>query len=116
MTSEPERPEQRPEQRLEQTVQDAYIVSLKRKEEGSDVPPLSVKEKQQQFETLVQMVEQLQQQYGVEKLTLTRKFEYVPTPAIAAIIKDNEILEILLKEGYSVEQQGRMRTSLKPDA
>ncbi len=102
MTSEPERPEQR----LEQTVQDAYIVSLKRKEEGSDAP-VSAEEKQKAFETLVQIVEQLQQRYGTEKLSITRKFEYVPS--VAVLIKDKGLVELLQKEGYFVEQQGRMR-------
>ncbi len=103
MTSEPERPEQR----LEQTMQDAYIVSLKRKEECL-YAYVSAEEKQKAFETLVQIVEQMQQIYGTGKLCVTRKFEYVPS--VAVLIKDKGLVELLQKEGYSVEQQGRMQT------
>ena len=53
------------------------------------------------------MAEELQQQYGSEKFGY-RKFEYVK--AIAATIKEKEIVDLLVKDGYVVREQGRMRT------
>ena len=91
---------------LENTVKDAYIVYFEQKGSGGG-GAVSAAEAQQRFETLVQKAEQLQQQYGSEKFTY-RLFEY--TKAIAAVIKQPEIIEALVKDGYVVKEQGRMRT------
>ena len=88
---------------LENTVKDAYLVYFEPKGSGGG-GAVSAAEAQQRFETLVKMAEALQQQYGSEKFTY-RKFEY--TKAIAAVIKQPEIVEALIKEGYAVKPQGR---------
>ena len=87
------------EKKLENVVKDAYIVYFETKGTAA-----SEAEAQGRFEQLVQKAEQLQQQYGSEKFTY-RRFEYVKS--IAAVIKDSEIIETLVKEGYSVKAQGR---------
>ena len=84
---------------LEDTVKDAYIVYAEN--EG-----LSADEQQQRYTVLIQKADELQQQYGGEKFAY-RKFEYVK--AIAAVIKEKEIIDALMKEGYVVKEQGRMR-------
>ncbi len=91
---------------LERTVKDSYLVYFERKSSGSN-DAVSAAEAQQRFEQLVQRAEQLLQQYGTEKFAY-RKFEYVK--AIAAVIKEKEIIEALVKEGYSVKEQGRFTT------
>ena len=85
---------------LENTVKDAYIIYAESR-------GLSADEQQQRYRVLLQKAEALQQQYGSEKITY-RKFEY--TKAIAAVIKEKEIIEALVKDGYVVKEQGRMRT------
>lgn len=84
---------------LEATVKDAYIVYVENK-------GLNVAERQQRYTTLLQRAEELQQQYGKEMFGY-RRFEYVK--AIAAVIKEKEIIDALIKEGYVVKEQGIMR-------
>ncbi len=84
---------------LEATVKDAYIIYAENKGLDAD-------ERQQRYTALIQKAEELQQQYGGEKFAY-RTFEYAK--AIAAVIKEKEIIEALVKEGYVVENQGRMR-------
>ncbi len=84
---------------LEKTVKDAYIVYAENKGLNAD-------EQQQRYTALLQLAEELQQQYGSEKFGY-RKFEYVK--AIAAVIKESSIVEALKGEGYIVEKQGIMR-------
>ena len=84
---------------LEDTVKDAYIVYAENK-------GLSADEQQQRYTALLQKADELQQQYGGEKFGY-RKFEYVK--AVAAVIKEKEIIDALMKEGYVVKEQGRMR-------
>ena len=84
---------------LENTVKDAYIVYSENKGLPAD-------EQQQRYAALLQKADELQQQYGSEKCAY-RKFEDVK--AIAAVIKENEIIDALMKEGYVVKEQGRMR-------
>ena len=86
---------------LENTVNDSYLVYYDRKSTDAGI---SAAEEQQRFETLVQIAEKLQQQYGIEKFGY-RKFEYVK--AIAAVIKEKEIIDLLMKEGYVVKEQGK---------
>ena len=83
---------------LENTVKDAYIVYSENK-------GLSADEQQQRYSALLQKADELQQQYGSEKFGY-RKFEYVK--AIAAVIKEREIIDALVKDGYVVKVQGRM--------
>ena len=85
---------------LENTVKDAYIVY-------SENNGLSADDQQQRYSALLQKADELRQQYGSEKFGY-RKFEYVK--AIAATIKDQEIVDLLVKEGYVVKEQGKMRT------
>ena len=82
---------------LENTVKDAYMIY-------AESSGLSADEQQQRYRVLLQKAEALQQQYGSEKITY-RKFEYAK--AIAAVIKQPEIVEALIKEGYAVKPQGR---------
>ena len=89
---------------LENTVKDSYLVYYDRKSSDAGI---SAAEEQQRFEALMQTAEKLQQQYGTEKFGY-RKFEYVK--AIAAVIKEKEIIDLLMKEGYAVKPQGRMST------
>lgn len=84
---------------LENTVKDAYIIYAESK-------GLNASEKQQRYAALVRRAEELQQQHGSERFSVTRTFEYVP--AVAALIKDEGLVELLKKEGYAVERQGRM--------
>ena len=84
---------------LEDTVKDAYIVYPENK-------GLSADEQQQRYSALLQKADELQQQYGSEKFGY-RKFEYVK--AIAAVIKEREIIDALVKDGYVVKAQGKMR-------
>ena len=83
---------------LEDTVKAAYIVYPENK-------GLSADEQQQRYSALLQKADELQQQYGSEKFGY-RKFEYVK--AIAAVIKEREIIDALVKDGYVVKAQGRM--------
>lgn len=83
---------------LEATVKDAYIVYAESKGLNAD-------ERQQKYAALLQRAEELQRQYGLEKFGY-RKFEYVK--AIAATIKEKEIVDLLVKDGYVVKEQGRM--------
>lgn len=83
---------------LERTVKDAYIIYAENKGLDAD-------ERQQRYTALLQKAEQLQLQYGKERFGY-RKFEYVK--AIAAVIKEKEIIELLVKDGYVVKEQGRM--------
>lgn len=83
---------------LEATVKDAYIVY-------AEAIGLNADERQQKYTALLQRADELQQQYGLEKFGY-RKFEY--TKAIAAVIKEKEIIEALVKEGYVVKEQGKM--------
>ncbi len=83
---------------MERRIKDAYIVYAENKGLNAD-------ERQQKYAALVQRVEELQQQYGPEKFGY-RKFEYVK--AIAATIKEKEIVDLLVKDGYVVKKQGRM--------
>lgn len=91
---------------LENTVKDAYIIRAGSKE-------LTAAERQQCYTALLQRAEELQQQYGAEKFTVTRKFELVP--AVAAVIKDEGLVELLKNEGYAVERQGRMDSKMRQD-
>lgn len=75
---------------------DAYIISLQ------------PEDKKEKLEALVSRVEELQMQYGAEKFSVYRKFEYIP--AVAVIIKEEGILEMLVKDGYLVERQAEMKT------
>ena len=84
---------------LEDTVKDAYIVYSENK-------GLSADEQQQRYSALLQKADELQQQYGSEKFGY-RKFEY--GKAIAAVIKEREIIDALVKDGYVVKAQGKMR-------
>ncbi len=108
-------------------VADSYIISVRRKEESAGVAVSAEESQQKLYETLQQRIQQLQQEYGAEKLSVVRAFELIP--AIAAVIKENAVIEALRQEGYLVEQQGIMRTQnfqsyeakapqqdLKPDA
>lgn len=92
---------------LERTVKDSYLVYFERKSSGGS-DAVSAAEAQQRFEQLVQRAEQLLQQYGTEKFSY-RKFEYVK--AIAATIKQPEIIETLIKDGYVVKEQGKFTAS-----
>lgn len=83
---------------LEATVKDAYIVYAEAKGLNAD-------ERQQKYAALLQRADELQQQYGLEKFGY-RKFEYVR--AIAAVIKEKEIIDLLVKDGYVVKEQGKM--------
>lgn len=119
--NEPEELEQF--EQLEHKVADSYIISVRRKEETA-VAAVASAEERQLYETLQQRILQLQQEYGAEKLSVVRAFELIP--AVAAVIKENAVIEALRQEGYLVEQQGVMRTqnyeakepqqNLKPDA
>lgn len=84
---------------LENTVKDAYIVY-------AEARGLNADERQQRYTSLIQKAEELLQQYGSEKFGY-RKFEYIK--AIAAVIKEKEIIEALVKDGYVVREQGIMR-------
>ena len=84
---------------LERTVKDAYIIYAENKGLDAD-------EQQQRYTALLQRAEELQQQYGKERFGY-RKFEYVKE--IAATIKEKEIINLLVKEGYVVKEQGIMR-------
>ena len=90
---------------LENTVNDSYLVYYDRK---SNDARISAAEEQQRFETLVQTAEKLQKQYSTEKFGY-RKFEYVK--AISAVIKEKEIIDLLMKEGYAVKPQGKFTAS-----
>lgn len=83
---------------LEATVKDAYIIYAEAKGLNAD-------ERQQKYAALLQKADELQQQYGKEMFGY-RKFEYVK--AIAAVIKEKEIIEVLVKDGYVVKEQGKM--------
>ena len=83
---------------LEATVKDAYIVYAENKGINAD-------ERQQRYTALLQRAGELQLQYGKERFGY-RKFEYVK--AIAATIKEKEIIDLLVKDGYVVREQGRM--------
>ncbi len=83
---------------LERTVKDAYIIYVESKGLNAD-------ELQQRHTVLLQKAEELQQQYGKERFSY-RKFEYVK--AIAAAIKEKEIVDLLVKEGYVVKEQVRV--------
>ncbi|MBI2145560.1 hypothetical protein HYU18_04540 [Candidatus Woesearchaeota archaeon] len=84
---------------IENTVKDHYIVhAQKKEEEGINAS--------QAYQSLVQRVEQLQQEYGLEKFTVHRRFEYVK--AVAVVIRDQSLVELLEKEGYPVEKQKPM--------
>ncbi|MBI2143275.1 hypothetical protein HYU20_02955 [Candidatus Woesearchaeota archaeon] len=85
---------------LEATVKDAYIIYAETKGLDAD-------ERQQKYAALLQRAEELQQQYGSEKFGYM-KFEYVKD-AIAATIKEKEIVDLLVRDGYVVKEQGRMR-------
>jgi hypothetical protein len=98
---------------LENTVNDSYIISVKPNDGNATTE--SAGQQQQRYGLLQKLTEQLQQQYGSEKFGITRKFEVVP--AMAAIIRDETILEALVKEGYVVEKQNKITSLiLKPDA
>ncbi|MBI2176610.1 hypothetical protein HYU40_04690 [Candidatus Woesearchaeota archaeon] len=84
---------------LENTVKDAYIVYAETK-------GLDAAERQQRYDNLLQKADELLQQYGSGKFGF-RKFEYVK--AIAAVIKEKEIIDMLVKDGYVVKEQGIMR-------
>ena len=84
-------------ERLENVVKDAYIVYP---EDGG----LSADEQQQHYTALIQKADELQRQYGSEMFSY-RSFEFIKY--IAAVIKDKEIIEALVKEGYTVKEQGR---------
>lgn len=83
---------------LEATVKDAYLIYAEAKGLNAD-------ERQQKYAALLQKADELQQQYGPEKFGY-RTFEYVK--AIAAVIKEKEIIEVLVKDGYVVKEQGKM--------
>jgi len=88
---------------LEETLKDSYTIYFE----------AAAEEKQQKQDALVQRIEQLQQQYGTEKILVYRRFEFIP--AVAAVIKEKNLVELLQKEGYIVERQGEMKAS-QPDA
>ncbi len=85
------------EKKLENVVKDAYIVY-------SESGGLTADEQQQRYTALLQKADELQQKYGSETFTY-RRFEFVKS--LAAVIKDKEIIDALVKEGYSVKEQGR---------
>ncbi|MBI2550304.1 hypothetical protein HYV83_03945 [Candidatus Woesearchaeota archaeon] len=93
----------RPE--LERMVQDNYIIYVQR--DAAKAKPEADAERLQMFKTLIERTEQLQQQYGEGTFICYRRFEYLK--AIAAVIKDNSIVDALKSEGYVVEKQGIMR-------
>ena len=95
----PERPE------LERTVEDNYIIYVQR--DATKPKSEANVERLQRFQTLIERTEQLRQQYGEGTFICYRRFEYLK--AIAAVIKDNSIVEVLKSEGYAVEKQGIMR-------
>lgn len=91
---------------LEQTVKDAYIVYIERESVAAEAEKAEAElQLHQRFEALLARAEQLLQQYGAEKFSY-RRFEFVPE--IAAVIREQEIIELLQKEGYAVKEQGRM--------
>ncbi len=86
---------------LEKSVQDSYLVYLPKQ------PQASAEEASKQYSKLIQKAEGLQEQYGAEKFHCYRKFEFVR--GIAAVIKDDSLVELLKKEGYAVEKQAQIR-------
>ncbi|HIG98410.1 TPA: hypothetical protein HA231_03230 [Candidatus Woesearchaeota archaeon] len=86
---------------LEKSLEDSYIIS---------VPKTAVntaQETQHRYVAMLQMTEQLQQQHGRERFSVTWKYQFIA--AIAATIKDNGLVEMLKSEGYIVERQARIR-------
>lgn len=95
---------------LERTVEDNYIIYVQRDKANKTIPQAEADadaERLQRFQTLIERTEQLRQQYGEGTFICYRRFEYLK--AIAAVIKDNSIIETLKSEGYVVEKQGIMR-------
>ena len=90
---------------LDHKVADSYIISVRRKEESATT--VASAEERRLYETLQQRILQLQKEYGAEKLSVVRAFELIP--AVAAVLKENAVIEALRQEGYLVEQQGIMR-------
>lgn len=90
---------------LEHAVQHNYIIYVQHDKTKPETE--AAFERQQRFQALVERAEQLQQEYGTEKFFAYRRFEYVK--AIAAVIKENSIIETLKGEGYVVEKQGIIR-------
>ncbi|MBI3037170.1 hypothetical protein HYY73_05490 [Candidatus Woesearchaeota archaeon] len=89
-------------------IQDNYIIYVQR--DATKPKPEADAERLQRFKTLIERTEQLQQQYGEGTFICYRRFEYLK--AIAAVIKDNGIVDVLKSEGYAVEKQGIMRAQL----
>lgn len=90
---------------LERTVQDKYIVYVARNAERT------AEQANLQYAALLQRAEELQQQHGAEKFLCYRKFEFVR--GIAAVIRGDDLVELLQKEGYTVERQPEVRTTEK---
>ena len=96
--------------KLEHKVADSYIISVRREEESASAVVSA--EERQLYETLQQRILQLQKEYGAEKLSVVRAFELIPAeliPLVAAVIRENAVIEALRQDGYLVEQQGIMR-------
>ena len=84
---------------LDDMVEDNFVVSVQKKDYTSQ-------EMRQRHQALITRAEQLQQEYGPEKFRITRTYQIVD--AIAAVIKDKGLVEILANEGYIVEKQARI--------
>ncbi len=86
-------------ERLEKSLEDSYIISVPKTADYSKKPAI--------YAAMVQTAEQLQQQHGPERFSVTRRYRFIA--AIAATIKDNGLVELLKSEGYSVERQARIQ-------
>jgi hypothetical protein len=92
---------------LEQAVNGNYLIIASRNDSIGN--SLTAEERRKKIEALTP--ENLKQQYGDGRISVYRKFEFVP--AVAARITDSYTVEQLQKSGYLVEKQAIYKSEPK---